>query len=468
MQKIHSKNATKREKGIRTAVAKLTKESEEINELSKATLGRYLDKSVRQSVEKAETSGYHSALNDYSHQVKADKAARKAEKRYAGSMTAIQKLTKEDFDIDEINEIMDRVNAGLQLDELSKATLSRYMDNASGDAWSSENKADAKKNGSVSQHYYQKRADKRYRGLEKADRKMNEDFDDRVVLELIEQFMAENDLTINELSDDTLKSYVGKSNAQLTAMKSKRGRKSAADLKTAAKRTAGGTKASKTLYDRRAKEWAKGEITSRSAYSKALHDTAKEHGYNLAHSGRHSDIYTKHEEHDTHAVHPDREGQLQHSMKHFHDLHVLKIHHGGTENHPEPAFTLSSASGTRSDGKHYRNWSSTGSESEHYTKHKNEIGKTFERHHEHVNSAWHGLHESEDINEKTKFDDEADDRNDAYVKNRVARKYAQMRKARRKEKYATEETVLSDDAVAQFGFTQSFADALLKISKPKS
>lgn len=97
------RNAENRRYGIQTAADKLAKE-EVLDELSKDTLGRYIKKATRQVGDKAYE---FSAKSDYA-------AAEKAHKREKGVGKAVDKLTKEET-----------------LDELSKGTLGSYVNKAS-------------------------------------------------------------------------------------------------------------------------------------------------------------------------------------------------------------------------------------------------------------------------------------------------------------------------------------------------
>lgn len=110
------KKLTKRHKGIETAVKKLTREeAEQIDELSKATLGSYIKKADKQATK---------ALNSYSnaaarrHDFAPDtpamaKNAKKFAKRDSGAYLARTKLAKEEAE---------------QIDEISGKTLASYSD----------------------------------------------------------------------------------------------------------------------------------------------------------------------------------------------------------------------------------------------------------------------------------------------------------------------------------------------------
>lgn len=118
------KKLTKRHKGIETAVGKLTKEeSEQIDELSKDTMGRYINKAATKMGSQGVTAGLKIAADE-----KSSKNFKDMGKREKGIKLAVNKLTKEEQDfIDSLND------ADLeQIDELSKATLGSYVKKASG------------------------------------------------------------------------------------------------------------------------------------------------------------------------------------------------------------------------------------------------------------------------------------------------------------------------------------------------
>ena len=105
------KKLTKRHKGIETAVKKLTKEdAEQIDELSKDTMGRYINK-AKDSIDLASyRQGHREAHGGSSKSLE-----KKLTKRHKGIETAVKKLTKEDAE---------------QIDELSKDTMGRYINKA--------------------------------------------------------------------------------------------------------------------------------------------------------------------------------------------------------------------------------------------------------------------------------------------------------------------------------------------------
>ena len=123
------KKLTKRHKGISTAVNKLTKEeSEQIDELSKATLGSYVKKATNQAFSRGYSGGAMTVRGDMNRDSEEEKAGEKnvhkAIKRVSGVTKAVNKLTQEEQDfVDSLND------ADLeQIDELSKKTVSSYLD----------------------------------------------------------------------------------------------------------------------------------------------------------------------------------------------------------------------------------------------------------------------------------------------------------------------------------------------------
>jgi hypothetical protein len=95
------KKLTKRHKGIETAVKKLTKEeSEQIDELSKDTMGRYINKAATKMGSQGVTAGLKIAADE-----KSSKNFKDMGKREKGIKLAVSKLTKEEQDfVDSLNE----------------------------------------------------------------------------------------------------------------------------------------------------------------------------------------------------------------------------------------------------------------------------------------------------------------------------------------------------------------------------
>lgn len=106
------KKLTKRHKGIETAVKKLTKEeSEQIDELSKATLGSYIKKATNQAFSKGYSGGSMMVRGDMNRDSEYEKAGEKnvhkAIKRVSGVTKAVNKLTQEEQDfVDSLNNEM--------------------------------------------------------------------------------------------------------------------------------------------------------------------------------------------------------------------------------------------------------------------------------------------------------------------------------------------------------------------------
>lgn len=113
--KATERKLSKRHKGIETAVKKLTKEdAEQIDELSKGTLGKYLKRSKDEIDADSYTRGMRGERGQ-SGDAYDRKLERNVANRHAGSERAIKKLTKEDAE---------------QIDELSKGTMGRYINKA--------------------------------------------------------------------------------------------------------------------------------------------------------------------------------------------------------------------------------------------------------------------------------------------------------------------------------------------------
>lgn len=118
------KKLSKRHKGIETAVKKLTKEdAEQIDELSKDTMGRYINKAATKMGSQGVTAGLKIAADE-----KSSKNFKDMGKREKGIKLAVSKLTKEEQDfVDSLNDADME-----QIDELSKKTLGSYVKKASG------------------------------------------------------------------------------------------------------------------------------------------------------------------------------------------------------------------------------------------------------------------------------------------------------------------------------------------------
>ena len=102
------KKLTKRHKGISTAVNKLTKEdAEQIDELSKGTMGRYINKAADRMSTQGVTAGLKIAADE-----KSKKNFDNIAKRQKGISTAVSKLTKEEQDfVDSLNnEIFEKAD----------------------------------------------------------------------------------------------------------------------------------------------------------------------------------------------------------------------------------------------------------------------------------------------------------------------------------------------------------------------
>ena len=149
--KALEKKLTKRHKGISTAVNKLTKEdAEQIDELSKGTMGRYINKAADRMSTQGVTAGLKIATDE-----KSKKNFDNITKRQKGISTAVSKLTKEEEDfVDSLNDADIE-----QIDELSKDAMLKYLSaNKKSDAAAQE-KGDYSK------------SDKRMRGADMAVRK---------------------------------------------------------------------------------------------------------------------------------------------------------------------------------------------------------------------------------------------------------------------------------------------------------
>ncbi len=122
-----ARKTANRTKGVATAIGKLTKEEvEELDELSKKTLGSYVKKATTSAIISGEALGKGE---------KWSKSGQIASKREKGIGKAVDKMTKEEFTLEDysVEELEDFMMSEdfEQLDELSKATLSSYVKKAS-------------------------------------------------------------------------------------------------------------------------------------------------------------------------------------------------------------------------------------------------------------------------------------------------------------------------------------------------
>ena len=189
------KKLDKRHRGIETAVKKLTKEdAEQIDELSKDTMGRYIKKAATKIGTQGVTAGLKIAKDERSQ-----KNFDTIGKRERGIATAVKKLTKEEQDfIDALNDADME-----QIDELSNRTLGSSVKKAKKQLSSSDyhvgravgaREAGQKSNFSPElERKLAARGKKRYDGIDKAVDKM-------MTKEEIEQ--------IDELSKDAMLNYL--------------------------------------------------------------------------------------------------------------------------------------------------------------------------------------------------------------------------------------------------------------------
>ena len=156
----------------------IKEEAEQIDELSKGTMGRYINKAADRMSTQGVTAGLKIAADE-----KSKKNFDNIAKRQKGIATAVKKLTKEEQDfIDSLNDA-----DAEQIDELSKDTMLKYL---------SANKK------SASGGMGDKEATKRMRGADMAVRKYTAKPGSKSV-----RVPATEETQIDEISDATLKSY---------------------------------------------------------------------------------------------------------------------------------------------------------------------------------------------------------------------------------------------------------------------
>jgi hypothetical protein len=143
---------------------------------------------------------------------------------------------------------------------------------------------------------------------------------------------------IQELSTPTLNRYSKAAREQITAISKKPGKTSNAGKAVIAKREAGVAKANDITNTRRTIAWDDHAVKSHAAFKKAADDALTAHGYEVAHPGPASTVYTKHD--------PETNS-----------LFVAKHHYGNpsTSDSPHSAqgqVKLVSSNGTTSDIRH--------------------------------------------------------------------------------------------------------------------
>lgn len=179
-------DASKLAKAVRKKLGKtMLGEEEQIDELSKATMGRYVNKAATKMGSQGVTAGLKIAADE-----KSSKNFKDMGKREKGIKLAVKKLTKEDVE---------------QIDELSNRTLGSYVKKAKKELSSSDyhvgRAVGARETGQKSnfspelERKLTKRGKKRYHGIDKAVDKM---------------MTKEESEQIDEISKTTLGSYVKK------------------------------------------------------------------------------------------------------------------------------------------------------------------------------------------------------------------------------------------------------------------
>jgi hypothetical protein len=246
------KDMGKREKGIKLAVKKLTKEDiEQVDEISKATLGSYVKKASGAEQPKnvmspknvpltkiaayqgdSETGHFGKRFNQHTY----DKAERLRKNRETGIKRAVDKLTKEDVELDEGNTTPEikKAYADLiktpsgsserktairhykslrqnlakeeveQVDEVSKRTLGRYINKAKDSIDMTSYRSGIKDGTAISSstpyksnNPLEKKLSKRHKGIETAVKKLTkEDID--AVKKMNESYKTAFESALNE------------------------------------------------------------------------------------------------------------------------------------------------------------------------------------------------------------------------------------------------------------------------------
>lgn len=191
------------------------KELEQLDELSKKTLGSY----VKKATTKVADHGFYHGVNAERSGVSDRNTqwhAKKELKRRKGISKAVDRLTKEDLDQmsdDDINELIENIE---QLDELSKKTLGSYIKSASIDK--SFHAHDIGLENGIGQaggkpdREYQNKENKKHAkrslGIQRAVDKLTKESEEQEETEMNNRDM-ETDETLNEkaVSDDLKKTY---------------------------------------------------------------------------------------------------------------------------------------------------------------------------------------------------------------------------------------------------------------------
>jgi hypothetical protein len=187
----------------------VSEESEQIDELSKATMGRYINKAATKMGSQGVTAGLKIAADE-----KSSKNFKDMGKREKGIKLAVNKLTKEEQDfIDSLND------ADLeQIDELSKKTLGSYVKKASGaeqpkNVMSPKNvpltKIAAYQGDSETGHFGKRFNQATYDKAERLRKNRSQG-----ITRAADKLAKEEVEVIDELSNATLKSYVKKAAPQ--------------------------------------------------------------------------------------------------------------------------------------------------------------------------------------------------------------------------------------------------------------
>lgn len=263
---------------------------EQIDEISKKTLGSYIKAASKENDYNIANSGsLHRAKKDTNY-----------EKRKAGINKAVDKLTKEEALDTEDEAILESITEEEieQLDEISKATLGSYVKKASRQAAQSQSyqtRADIDGDHEASSREMKFRW-KRNAGINKAVDKLtkeNVEFSEEE-LAWIEENLSEEQ--INEVSKETLQSYVKKAKADPSFEKGK-GRPSASKIKTQAKRTSGLETAKAKLGKIADKEYAEHKAHHAELIKHVrdnAHDVLTSHGYHKLGGDEHHSLYMKH------------------------------------------------------------------------------------------------------------------------------------------------------------------------------
>lgn len=198
--------------------AKLAEDTEELDEVSKSTLGSYIKKATNQVFSKGVAGGMGLASSNKEDEASGHRQVNKAAKRMLGVNKAASKLSGHGYTKVPANEEAE------DLDELYKTTLKSYIKKAGRQAADADDSAEhlrglgdkwkekmPKNNAYAAADKHAAKSEKRLKGIRKAVGKL-----DRGEYEPGNHKVAEEVEELDELSKETLRDYAQKAKTQLS------------------------------------------------------------------------------------------------------------------------------------------------------------------------------------------------------------------------------------------------------------